>query len=45
MRLRAHRNRASEHSGAQELASEGGKERGEHRGPFAGITEAQVVVW
>jgi hypothetical protein len=41
----AHRSNASSHSGARELTGEGGKERGEHRGPFAGLTEARVVVW
>jgi hypothetical protein len=36
--------RASGHYGARELAGGGGKERGEHMGPFAGLTGARVVV-
>jgi hypothetical protein len=38
------RSRASSQYGAWELTGGGGKERGEHRGPFAGLTEARVAV-
>jgi hypothetical protein len=44
-RWHAQWSRASGHSGAQELAGRGGKERGDHGGTFAGLTGAQVVVW
>jgi hypothetical protein len=44
-RRHAGRSEASSHSGAWELVGEGEKERGEHRGPFAGLTKARVVVW
>jgi hypothetical protein len=41
----AHRSRASGHSGAQEPIGGGRKERGDHGGPFAGLTEARAAVW
>jgi hypothetical protein len=40
-----HRSRASSHSEAWEPARGGRKERGEHGGPFAGLTGAQAAVW
>jgi hypothetical protein len=39
------RSRASGHSGAQELTGGCRKERGEHGGPFAGVTGARMAVW
>jgi hypothetical protein len=42
---RSHRSRASDHSRARELTSGGRKGRGEHGGYFAGLTEAQAMVW
>jgi hypothetical protein len=44
-RRRAHRSRASDHSRAWELTDRGEKERGEHGGPFAGLTKAHTTVW
>jgi hypothetical protein len=44
-RRRTGQSRASGHSEARELADGGGKERGQHRGPFASLTGAQVAVW